>query len=143
MSDLSMFLRKNKKTRPNTFYAATKSITDEKGEPVKWEIRCVPTEEAKRIQTECIHPVPVPGKKGQFLDRVNTVEYLLKITAAAVVFPDLQNAELQDSYGVKTPEDLLMALVDNPSEFTDLQNYVSQQSGFDEDLGEDIEEAKN
>lgn len=143
MSNLSLFLKKNKKVRPNTFYAATKSIVDEKGEPVLWEIKPISTEEASAIRAACIYEKPVPGKKNMYRDKLDTAEYLDKMTAAAVVFPDLQDAELQDSYGVKTPEDLLKAIVDDPSEYADLQNYVTEQSGFDKEIAEDIEEAKN
>jgi nicotinate phosphoribosyltransferase len=35
-----------------------------------------------------------------------------KQVVASLVYPDLHNAELQDSYGVKDPEDLLFAMLD-------------------------------
>ena len=38
------------------------------------------------------------------------------MVAASVVYPDLDNAELQDSYGVKRPEELLLEMVDDPGE---------------------------
>ena len=60
-----------------------------------------------------------------------------------MVVPDLYDAELQDSYDVKTPEDLLKALVDDPSEYSDLRTFIQELSGFDADLGEEVEEAKN
>jgi hypothetical protein len=143
MSNLSLFLKKNKRIRNNAFYAATTSIQDEHGEPVKWEIRPVTTEEAERIRAICTHEIPVPGKKGMTRDKVDVNEYLDKLTVAAVVFPDLMNAELQDSYGVKTPEELLKQMVDNPAEYADLQQFVQNHSGFDSDMTAQVEEAKN
>ena len=63
--------------------------------------------------------------------------------AASVVVPDLYDAELQDSYGVSTPEDLLVALVDDPGEYNDLAAFVQKFNGFDATLDDKVEEAKN
>ena len=57
--------------------------------------------------------------------------------------PDLYDAELQDSYGVKTPEDLLLAMVDSPGEYNDLAAYVQKFQGFDVSLDDKVQEAKN
>ena len=143
MSNLSLFLKKNKKVRANAFYPATKSLLDENGEPVKWEIRPLTTEEDEAIREECTYDAPVPGKKGQFRTKIDVNAYLNKQMCAAIVFPDLDNAELQDSYEVKTPEDLLKALVDDPSEYADLRTFIQELSGFDADMTDEVEEAKN
>ena len=45
MSNLSLFLKKNKVQKENTFYAATKSLCDEKGNPLKWELKAITTKE--------------------------------------------------------------------------------------------------
>ena len=143
MSNLEMFMKKNKKIRANSFYPATTSITDIKGEPLLWEIRPITTEESERIRGLCTHEIPVPGKKGLTREKVDVNEYLDKLTVAAIVFPDLMNAELQDSYGVKTPEELLKQMIDNPAEYADLQQFIQNQSGFDTSMDEAVEEAKN
>lgn len=143
MSNLTLFLKKNKKVRANAFYPATKSILDEKGEPVKWEIRPLTTTEDEQIRNDCTYDAPVPGKRGQYRTKIDVNAYLNKQMCAAIVFPDLRNAELQDSYGVKTPEDLLKALVDDPAEFADLREFIQEISGFSTDLTEEVQEAKN
>ena len=53
MGNLALFMKKNKKVRENTFYAATSSLVDENGEPLKWEIKPLTTEEVERIRLEC------------------------------------------------------------------------------------------
>ncbi len=63
--------------------------------------------------------------------------------AASIVYPDLYDAELQDSYGVKTPEDLLLAMVDNPGEYSDLTAFVQKFQGFDVSFSDKVDEAKN
>lgn len=142
-SNLALFMKKNKKVRENTFYAATSSLLDEKGNPLMWEIKPLTTEESERIRLECTKDVPVPGKRNQYRSKIDTNLYNDKLMVAAIVFPDLYNAELQDSYGVKTPEALLKAMIDNPSEYYDLLNYITEQSGFDKDIQDEIDEAKN
>lgn len=143
MSNLSVFLKKNKKQRENAFYAATASIVDEKGKPVMWEIRPITTAEDEKIRDECMKEVPIPGKRNQFRMKIDPNAYMTKQMVAAIVSPNLYDAALQDSYGVKTPEDLLKEMVDNPSEFMDLGNFIREHSGFDADLAEEVEEAKN
>lgn len=143
MANLSVFMKKNKKVRENTFYPATKSILDEKGNPVLWEIRPLTTREDEEIRDQCMKEVPIPGKRGQFRTKIDINGYLVKQMVAAIVFPNLLDAALQDSYGVKTPEDLLRELVDDPSEFADLGNFIREYSGFDKDMEEEVEEAKN
>lgn len=143
MSNLTLFLKKNKKVRANAFYPATKSILDGNGEPVKWEIRPLTTAEDEQIRNDCTYDAPVPGKRGQYRTKIDVNAYLNKQMCAAIVFPDLRNAELQDSYGVKTPEDLLKALVDDPAEFADLREFIQEISGFSTDLTEEVQEAKN
>lgn len=143
MGNLSVFLKPNKLVRKNEFYPATKSIVDEEGNPVEWEIRPVETAESERIRRSCYHSVPIPGKRNRTEDKFDANEYLLKMVTSAIVYPDLNDAELQDSYGVRTPEDLLMQLIDNPSEYADLQNFVTELSGFDREIADDVEDAKN
>ena len=69
--------------------------------------------------------------------------YIQKMIAASVVMPDLFDAELQDSYGVKTPEDLLMAMVDDPGEYNDLAAFVQKFQGFNVSFEDKVKEAKN
>lgn len=143
MGNLSLFLKKNKKVRTNTFYAATKSLCDEKGNPVEWEIKALTTKESEDIRSECTTEVPVTGKPGMVRPKVDTKAYIAKLIAACVVFPDLYNKELQDSYGVRTPEDLLKEMVDDPTEYNALAEFIQNFNGLDESLEEKVKEAKN
>ena len=79
-------------------------------------------------------------KKG--IEIFNRGEYLAELTANAVVFPDLNNAELQKGYNCLGAPSLIqkMLLV---GEFAELANQVQALSGLDEDINKDIEEVKN
>lgn len=135
-------MKKNKTVKPNTHYAATKSLTDDNGEPLMWEIRAINTRESNSIRESCTREVPVPGKYGVYRQRVDS-DYIDKITAAAIVCPNLYDKELQDSYEVSTPEDLLREMVDNPAEYSELVRFVQEYSGYDVGMPDMVEEAKN
>ena len=142
MSNFSAFMKSNKKQRKNELYAATKSLTDENGVPLLWELRAITTRENEAIRGECTTEVQVPGKPGMYRQRVDTTEYQSKLMAAAVVMPNLNDAELQDSYGVMSPEELLKEMLDDAGEYANLAIKVQQISGFTS-LAEDVETVKN
>lgn len=143
MSNLSLFLKKNKKVRENTTYPATKSLVDENGKPLEWVIKPLTTKENEEIRESCTYEVPVKGKPNMFRPKVNTSQYLAKMIVASVVEPNLYNAELQDSYGVKTPEDLLKEMIDDPGEYNDFATFIQQFNGFTTNINDRIEEVKN
>ncbi len=131
MGNLSEFLRENKKVKENFKYAPTKSICDENGNPVEWEFKYLSSGEERLIRESCI----IGGK-------FNNAMHIRKMIAASVVYPNLHDKELQDSYGVYTPEDLLECLVDSPGEWYDLSILIQKKLGF-LGLDEAITEAKN
>ena len=143
MSNLKMFMKKNKKVRENVFFEATKSLLDENGEILQWEVKPLSTKDDESIKEECTHEVQVKGKPNQFRPKMNITEYLSKMLATSVVFPDLSNAELQDSYGVKTPEELLKEMIDDPGEYNDFGMFVQKLSGFEKTIDEKVDEVKN
>lgn len=143
MGNLSLFLKKNKKVKTNTKYAATKSLCDENGKPLEWEIKALTTKESEDIRTKCTDEVPITGKPGMYRPKIDSKMYIAKLITSCVVFPDLYNKELQDSYGVKTPEDLLKEMVDDPTEYNAFAEFIQNFSGLDETLPDKVEEAKN
>ena len=143
MSNLSLFLKQNKKVKENTTFPATKSLTDENGNPLKWVIKPLTTKENEDIRESCTVEIPVKGKPNMFRPKVNTNQYLAKMIAASVIEPNLYNAELQDSYGVKTPEELLKEMVDDPGEYNDFATFIQQFNGFNTSINDKVEEVKN
>ncbi len=140
---LKRFLKQNKKVRENTTYPATKSLVDEEGKPLLWTIRALTTKENDEIREDCMIEIPVKGKPNVYRNRLNTSKYIAKMVSACVVEPNLYDKELQDSYGVMTPEDLLKEMVDSPSEYQDFATFVQEYCGFDTTIEEKVEEAKN
>lgn len=137
MEGLKLFLKENRVKRENVFYAPSESLKDENGEKIKWEIRHITTLEDEKIREECIREA-----KGRGV-RVDYNLYLKKLAAASVVYPSLFNAALQDSYSVRSPEELLVELIDNPGEYQEFVRFVQKINGFDVTLEERVEKAKN
>ena len=55
----------------------------------------------------------------------------------------LFRSELQDSYGVADPDELLLAMVDDPGEYNELAAFVQKFQGFDVSFNDKVEDAKN
>ncbi|WP_425755385.1 phage tail assembly chaperone [Ihubacter sp. rT4E-8] len=143
MSDLSRFLKANKIKRENTTFAATKSLVDAKGNPLPWTIKPLITKENDAIRDECMIEVPVKGKPNMFRPKLDTSKYIGKMICACVVEPNLYDKDLQDSYGVMSPEDLLKEMIDNPGEYQEFATFVQNFNGFNTTLEDKVEEAKN
>jgi hypothetical protein len=136
-------MKENKVAKGNTKYVATKSLVDENGNPLEWTIKPLTTKENENIRDECMMEVPVVGKPNMYRPKLNTSKYIAKMVCACVVEPDLYDKDLQDSYGVMTPEDLLREMIDDPGEYNDLAAFIQNYNGFDTSLEDKVEEAKN
>ena len=134
MSSLSAFLNPIKVE--NKKVVVSNRFLDENREPVPFEIKPINQDENKRLLNNHTK------REKQGLEIFNRGEYLAELTASAVVFPDLNNAELQKAYNCLGSASLIqkMLLV---GEFAELANQVQLLSGLDEDINSDIEEVKN
>lgn len=143
MSKFAKFMKANKAVKENGFYPTTKSLCDEKGNPLDWEFKHITSKENEEIREGCTVDIPVTGKPNMYRPKLKSSLYIQRMIAASVVMPDLLDAELQDSYGVKTPEDLLMAMVDDPGEYNDLAAFVQKFQGFNVSFEDKVNGAKN
>ncbi|MBQ9604157.1 MAG: hypothetical protein IJR45_01970 [Firmicutes bacterium] len=133
--DLKLFLKENKIEREGRRYRATSSLLDEEGRAIEWVLRPVSTRENEEIRESA-----VTRSGGEY--RFDAELYTARLAAAAVEEPNLYNAQLQDSYGVSCPEDLLREMVDKPGEYSALVREVQDMNGFTS-LKEKVEQAKN
>ncbi len=141
MSKLSAFMRSNVEQIENAKFAPSPRFKGEDGKPMEWEICCISAEEYTRIRSSCIKQVQVTGKKNQVTQQLDTYAFQARVAARCTVFPPLDNAELQDDWGVKTPEALLGKMLIG-GEFDDYVTEVFRINGFksEADL---VDEAKN
>ena len=143
MSKFSRFMKCNKIERKNGMYAPTRSLRDEEGKALEWEFRHITSREIENIREDCTIEVPVTGKPNMYRQKLKAGLYIQKMITASVVMSDLYDAQLQDSYGVKTPEELLLAMVDDPGEYNELAAFVQNFQGFNVSFEDKVEEAKN
>lgn len=143
MSKFAKFMKSNKKEKVNVKYAPTKSLCDENGKPLEWEFRHISTKENEDLKDRCTIETPITGKPGMTKPKLLTGKYIAQMVAASVVEPNLYDKELQDSYGVMAPEDLLMAMVDDPGEYGELTLFIQKLQGFDTTFEDKVDEAKN
>lgn len=143
MSKFSRFMKQNKIKKENTTFAPTKSLLDENGEPIKFIIKPLTTKENEDIREACTVDIPVTGKPNIFRPKLNTSKYLAKMLCSCIIEPNLFDKELQDSYRVMTPEDLIKEMIDDPGEYQDFVTFIQNFNGFNVSLEDKVDNAKN
>lgn len=141
MSNLSVFLSQNAIKEENIKYVASKRFV-ENNKPVEWEIQTITSNEDENIRKSCTKKVQIPGRRGQYTSDTDFEKYLGLLAVRCVVFPNLNDKELQDSYSVMGADNLLKVML-KPGEYQELLKKVQAINGFDILLDEMVEEAKN
>ena len=139
MNPFSDFMAGNAEQIPNQKIIASTRFKDKNGQPLEWEIRAITSDENEEIQRASMRTVSV--SRGKQTKEVDNMVFVYKMAVAATVYPDLNNAELQDSYGVKTPEQLLKKML-YPQEFDRYAQAILDMAGV-ESLEDLRKEAKN
>ncbi len=137
MSKFQKFMKENKIVKENTTYPVTKSLLDENGEPLLWTIQPLSTKKVEEIREACTFDVPVRGKNGVFRPKVNTSKFSTSLICASVIEPNLNDEELQNSYGVMSAEDLLKEMVSSSGEYNKFMQFISKFNELGEDDFED------
>lgn len=141
MSDFSVFMAGAKDVEETTKYVASKRFVENK-KPVEWELKPISSSLDEAIRKECTKKVPVAGKRGQYTQEVDTDRYVGKLCVACTVYPNLNDAALQDSYDVKSGDELLKKML-LPGEYTEYKAKVMEVNGYDMSMEELVDEAKN
>jgi hypothetical protein len=137
MKNLEGFLKKNKIQVPNVKYIASDDFIDEEGNPLEWELKKITTKEYNYLRNKAMK-IDAKNQDVEF----NQAQFTNSICAACIVFPDLKNTELQNSYGVVGEENLLQEMLE-PKQFDDLTNKVNTLLGYNQTFSDKVEEAKN
>ena len=132
MSTIKSFLKQNKKNSENI-----KLKLDSFEEEI--ELRIITGREYDRIQDKCY--VNKPGLKGRQEPKLDMAKFNNLLCSTSMVVPDLQNAELQESYGVRGEQDLYGEMF-TFAEHLKILNAITSTSGFN-DFNDLVNEAKN
>ena len=136
--DLKAFLNTGNETAVTFEYVPTQKFKDENGKAIPWVFKKLSIDEYEAIRDECTSINFADKGKTKF----NNTLFNKKFVCNSIVEPNLNNAELQDSYGVKKAEDLVTLMFDNAGEYYNLLGYLLEVNGF-KSFSEDAEEAKN
>lgn len=129
---LVAFLKENKvEKKPEKIFVTDSFIDPKTGKALLWEIRPIGSEEEKKI-SDAVVRTTTDRRTGTVTQIRDDAEYLAGLSAQSVVFPDLKDKELQDSYGVRSQVDLLRKLL-TVGELLRLAENVMRISGLDLD----------
>lgn len=140
--DLNGFLKQNVVQPENVKYVASERFLDENKKPIEWEIKAITSKEDEQLRKSSMHRAALPGKRNSIVPEMDTNKYFGLLAAACTVFPNLNDADLQDSYGVMCNYELLQAML-LPGEYTNYLIKVQEVCGFDKSENDLIDEAKN
>lgn len=143
MSSLKAFLSQNVAIADNEKYVVSKRFRDEKSnEAMHWELCAVSSEVDEELRANSTRKVLIPGKKNQYTMETDFNKYLCKLAVKCIVFPNLNDAELQNSWGVMDAESLLLKML-KPGEYQDLLTRLQSLNGFNESMDDLVDTVKN
>jgi hypothetical protein len=140
MNDLSLFYAQNAGPDVTEEYIVSARFRNKEGEPVNWELRSM--SEAENEDCRKAATKRVKTKNGAYMPETNYDDYLAKLTVSSIIYPNLKDAELQQSYGVLGAEALLRRML-LPGEYASLVQKVQELNGYDKDMNELVDEVKN
>ncbi|SDT26023.1 Phage XkdN-like tail assembly chaperone protein, TAC [Paenibacillaceae bacterium GAS479] len=113
---------------------------DESGHPAAWKLRAISEELNEELRAASMKRTK--GKGSQGMPELDYNAYLGRMVAACIVYPDLNDAELQQSYGVRGSASVVRKML-LAGEFANLAAKVQEINGFDRDVSELSDEVKN
>lgn len=147
MNELELFFAENVASADEIGYVVSNRFKDAKGNPIEWKLKPVTAERNSELKRLATKTVQVTGKPGQFRQDFDGNKYTEMLTAETVVYPDLNNATLQDSWSKKTGEKImssvqLLSVMLLSGEYDTLTSKVTEVNGYN-NINEKVEEAKN
>lgn len=138
--NLKAFLKENVEIIDKVEYVASTRIKDENGKPVAWHMRTLSNKETDLWKKD--YTKVTIGKRGIRTEEFNNDEFVNKCLVESITYPDLNNKELQNSYGVMSGGELLLEIL-NPGEYIRLIEKMNEINGFDVTFDDKVEGAKN
>ena len=105
---LNGFFKSNAKSLPDVKVVVSERFTNEDGTPIEWVLHPISTKRVEEITKRNTKTTIKNGKKESTVNEENLNAELLE---AVVLYPSLNDAELQDSYGVSSANELLSVML--------------------------------
>ena len=134
---LNGFFKSNAKSLPDVKVVVSERFTNEDGSPIEWVLHPISTKRVEEITKRNTKTTIKNGKKESTVNEENLNAELLE---AVVLYPSLNDAELQDSYGVSSANELLSVML-YPGETQVLTSALQEVMAGTK--ANDIDELKN
>ena len=122
-------------------YVVSDRFMDENGEPIPWRLRILTEKENNQLRNQCRRKVTNAATK-QTTTETDVQKYNDLLAEKCIAYPNLNDAELQESYGVIGAAELLKIML-LPGEYADLMQAISQANGFESGMADKIRRVKN
>ena len=140
MKDLKFFLKQNTIPVENQEVEVSKRFKDDAGNTVKFEIKSISNEMDDALRKQ--NTRQVKKAKGVIVPELDQQKYFVDLVLKSLVYPDLNDKELQDSWGVMDSKELINAML-LPGEYTALLQEVQKINGWDLNVEDIKDEVKN
>lgn len=140
MKDLKFFLKQNTIPVENQEVEVSKRFKDDAGNTVKFEIKSISNEMDDALRKQ--NTRQVKKAKGVIVPELDQQKYFVDLVLKSLVYPDLDDKELQDSWGVMDSKELINAML-LPGEYTALLQEVQKINGWDLNVEDIKDEVKN
>lgn len=138
--NLTAFLKNNVEIVNQVEYVASNRIKAG-DEPVAWKINVLQNKVIDKLRNRYTKIIK-DGKTGVTREKFDSQGFNDAMLLESIVFPNLDDMELQDSWGVNDPLELVKAML-TPGEYADLLNAVVEAQGFEVGMDEKVRAVKN
>lgn len=140
---LDAFLKGNAKAIENIEMIVSKRFTDQSGKPIPWILKQLTGQENNSLRKK--HTKKTKDKLGRIQEVFDSEKYQEEFIIKSIIYPDLENTKLQESYNALGAYDLLQKML-TAEEFANLQIKLSgyaEEEIIDNSIDNLVEEAKN
>lgn len=122
-------------------YVVSDRFKDEKGNPIAWKIKILTENEINKLRSQCKKRVVDPKTRQSHIE-TDSEKLSDLLVENCVIYPNLNDAALQDSYGVVGAVELAKTML-IPGEYGDLALAINEANGFTSGMADKIKRAKN
>lgn len=141
MKSLAAFMKKNAVQYTAVEVVISDRFLDHDGKPIPWRIKVLSQEEMDAITEQYTKRI-IDEKTKQERFETDRKAISRDLLEKCVIYPNLNDAALQDSYGAMGASALVGKML-LPGEFAKLSNAIMQAQGLDMGLKTDIQIVKN
>lgn len=140
VKSMAAFLKKNA-VQKTEVEAVISDRFQENGAPVPWRIRVLNQKEMGLMARRCSKRIIDAETKRERIETDNDA-FIRCLIEECVVYPNLKDAALQDSYGAMGAAELAEIML-LPGEYAELVKIITQAQGIDSGMADKVKTVKN